>query len=60
MEDIKNKSNSDLVKIQKELSEEFNKVREDMVKLYDYWNLIEKKYMEVHNELNNRFGVNNK
>jgi len=60
MENIKNKSNSDLAKIQKELADEFEKVRKDLIRIYDYWNSIEKKYNEVTNELNDRFGVNNK
>jgi hypothetical protein len=60
MENIKNKSNSELSKIQKELHDEFNRVKSDLIKLYDYWVSIEKKYIEVNNELNNRFGVNNK
>ncbi len=60
MENIKNKSNTELSKIQKELHDEFNRVKSDLIKLYDYWVSIEKKYIEVNNELNNRFGVNNK
>lgn len=57
---IKDKSNSELTQIQKQLSEEFELVRKDLIKLYDYWNSIEKKYNEITNELNNRFGINNK
>lgn len=60
MENIKNKSNTELTKIQKDLAEEFEKVRIDLIKIYDYWASIEKKYKEVTNELNDRFGVNNK
>jgi len=60
MGDIKNKPNSELTQIQKKLSDEFELVRKDLIKLYDYWNLIEKKYNEVTEELNNRFGINNK
>lgn len=56
---IKDKSNSELTQIQKQLSEEFELVRKDLIKLYDYWNLIEKRYNEVTIELNNRFGINN-
>jgi len=60
MEDIKNKSNTELSKIQKEVSTEFEKVRLDLIRMYDYWISLEKKYNEITNELNDRFGVNNK
>ena len=60
MEKIKDKSNSELIQIQKELMDEFERVRKDLIKIYDYWNSIEKKYNEVTNELNDRFGINNK
>jgi hypothetical protein len=60
MENIKNKSNTELTKIQKELSEEFEKVRKDLIKIYDYWVSLEKRYNEITNELNDRFGINNK
>jgi predicted methyltransferase len=58
-ENIKNKSNNELVEIQKKLADEFEKVRTDLIKMYDYWASIEKIYNEVNVELNNRFGVNN-
>lgn len=58
--DVKNMSNTDLTKIQKELAIEFDSVKMDLIKLYDYWASIEKKYHEVNNELNDRFGVNNR
>jgi len=58
--DYKNKSNSELTKIQKELSDEFEKVRGDLIKLYDYWVRIEKEYLIITSELNDRFGINNK
>jgi hypothetical protein len=57
---VKNMSNTDLAKIQKELTIEFDSVKIDLIKLYDYWVSIEKRYHEVNNELNDRFGVNNK
>ncbi|MFN7656375.1 MAG: hypothetical protein ACK5OW_01135 [bacterium] len=60
MEKIKNKSNAELIEMQKKLKDEFEKVRIDLVKIYDYWSLIEKKYNEINNELNDRFGINNK
>lgn len=60
MENIKNKPNSELNKIKLELKTEFEKVRIDLIKLYDYWMSIEKNYKEIEEELNERFGVNNK
>ena len=60
MENIKNKSNNELSKIQLELKTEFEKVRVELIKLYDHWVSVEQKYNEVTKELNERFGVNNK
>lgn len=61
MEDrIKNKSNTELAKMQKETADEYEKVRHDLLKIYNYWMSLEKKYNEIVIELNNRFGVNNK
>ena len=60
MENIKNKKNSELTQMKKELSDEFDKVRKDLIKIYDYWVSIEKKYNEVNTELNDRFGINNR
>lgn len=60
MENIKNKSNAELEKIKKDLAEEFERVRVDLIKIYDHWVSVEKKYTEITNELNDRFGINNK
>lgn len=60
MENIKNKSNTELAKIQKDLTDEYEIIRTQLLKKYDYWLSIEKKYNEVVLELNNRFGINNK
>lgn len=60
MENVKNKSNNELIQIQKELSTEFEKVRKDLISIYDYWVSIEKRYNEVTIELNSRFGIDNK
>jgi hypothetical protein len=60
MENIKNKGNVELTQIQKELATEFESVRKDLIKVYDYWISVEKKYNEVTNELNSRFGIDNK
>ena len=46
--------------MKKELADEFDKVRKDLIKIYDYWVSIEKRYNEVNTELNDRFGINNK
>ena len=47
MENIKNKGNVELTQIQKELATEFESVRKDLIKVYDYWISVEKKYNEV-------------
>lgn len=60
MENIKNKSNTELAKIQKELADEYELIRTQLIQKYNYWLSIEKKYNEIILELNNRFGVNNK
>jgi hypothetical protein len=60
MENVKNKSNIELAKIQKDLGEEYELIRNQLLQKYDYWLSIEKKYNEVVLELNNRFGINNK
>ena len=60
MENIKKISNNDLARRQKELSVEFEKVKTDLIKLYDYWVSVENEYNKINNELNDRFGVNNK
>ena len=57
---IKDKSNNELIQAQKVLSTEWLKVKGDLIKLYDYWMSIEKSHNEINDELNNRFGVNNK
>lgn len=59
-ENIKNKPNAELEKMKKDLADEFEKVRKDLIKVYDYWVYIEKRYKEVTNELNDRFGINNR
>lgn len=60
MENIKNKSNNELSKIQLDLKIEFEKVRIELIKLYDHWISIEQKYNEITKELNERFGIDNK
>ena len=46
MENIKNKSNTELAKIQKDLADEYELIRTQLLKKYDYWLSIEKKYNE--------------
>jgi len=60
MEKIKNKSNKELMEMRKNLQDEFERVRIDLIKLYDYWNLIGKSYNDIDKEINDRFGINNK
>jgi hypothetical protein len=60
MENIKNKSNSELNTLKKDLANEFELVRNELIVVYDRWLSIEKKYNEITEELNNRFGINNK
>lgn len=60
MENIKDKSNIELNRLQLELKSEFERVRGELIKMYDYWITVEKRYNEVMEELNDRFGINNK
>lgn len=60
MENVKNKSNIELNKRKVELQTEFEKVRVELIKLYDYWVSIEKEHNIIMEELNDRFGINNK
>ena len=48
MEKIKDKSNKELTKIQKELAEEFEKVRKDLINIYDHWVFIESQYSSCY------------
>lgn len=51
---FKNMSNSDLQVFRKKKSDEFSKVKIDIVNLYDYWLKIESDYNEITEELNKR------
>jgi hypothetical protein len=51
---FKNMSNSDLQVLRKKKSDEFSKVKMDIVNLYDYWLKIEGDYNEITEELNKR------
>jgi hypothetical protein len=51
---LKNVGNSDLLKLRKDKIEEFEKVRMDIVKIYDYWRKVEGEYNLIHSECNKR------
>jgi len=52
--EIENKSNSDLLLLQKQKRDLFEKVKYDIVKLYDYWVSIEMDYNQITEEINKR------
>ena len=54
MENIDKKSNSELQSLKKELSDKFELVKLDVVKVYDYWKQIESDYYKVDKEIKNR------
>jgi len=52
--DIKNKTNSELLLERKLKMDEFERVKMDIVRLYDYWMSIESDYNMLTSEINNR------
>lgn len=52
--EIGNKTNSELLLIQKQKKDLFEKVKYDIVKLYDYWTTIESDYNQITEEINKR------
>lgn len=52
--EIENKTNSELLLIQKQKRDLFEKVKYDIVKLYDYWTSIESDYNQITEEINKR------
>jgi hypothetical protein len=52
--EIENKTNSELLLIQKQKRDLFEKVKYDIVKLYDYWTTIESDYNQITEEINKR------
>jgi hypothetical protein len=52
--EIKNKTNSELLLERKLKVDEFEKVKMDIVRLYDYWMSIESDYNMLTSEINNR------
>ena len=53
---IENLSNSELELLKKQKKDEFESVRFKIVKVYDYWNSIEKDYLDINEEINKRSG----
>jgi len=54
MKDLDKKSNNELQSLKGEISVNFEKVKLDIINLYDYWKTIEEDYIDVVNELNKR------
>lgn len=52
--EIENKTNSELLLLQKQKRDLFEKVKYDIVKLYDYWTSIESDYNQITEEINKR------
>lgn len=51
MKDLDKKSNNELQSLKLELKDKFEKVRFDVVKVYDYWQSIGEDYNKVNKEL---------
>lgn len=54
--EIKSLSNSELELIKKEKRDEFESIRLKIVKMYDYWESIERDYLDINEEINKRNG----
>jgi hypothetical protein len=54
LKDLDKKSNMELESLKKELRDRFEKVRFDVVKIYDYWQSIGYDYEKVNKELKQR------
>lgn len=52
--ELENKSNSELLLLQKQKRDEFEKVKFDIVRIYDYWQSIESDYNQIMEEINKR------
>lgn len=52
--EIENKTNSELLLMQKQKKDLFEKVKYDIVRLYDYWTTIESDYNQITEEINKR------
>jgi hypothetical protein len=54
MKNLENKTNSELELIKKQKIEEFYKVKQQIIGLYDYWNKVESDYKSITEVLNKR------
>jgi hypothetical protein len=52
--DVRNMSNSELELLRKDKRDEYEKVRLNIVQLFDYWMRIETDYNKIESELKNR------
>jgi uncharacterized protein YqgQ len=52
--ELEKKTNSELLVLQKQKRDEFDKVKTDIVRLYDYWMSIESDYIQITEVLNKR------
>jgi len=52
--ELENKTNSELLLLQKQKRDLFEKIKYDIVKLYDYWTKIEMDYNQITDEINKR------
>ncbi len=53
---LKNLTNSELELLKKEKREEFESVKTKIVRIYDYWESIERDYIDLNEEINRRNG----
>lgn len=51
---LKNISNSELLKLRNEKKEEFERVRFKIVEIYNYWEQVEHEYNQIFSEINKR------
>tara|TARA_R110000803_G_scaffold208838_1_gene277842 strand:- start:2926 stop:3126 length:201 start_codon:yes stop_codon:yes gene_type:complete len=51
---IENISNSELLLLRKEARDRFEDIRFKIVKIYDYWESIEREYNDLSEEINKR------
>lgn len=47
-------NNEDLLKIRREKIDEFERVRLDIIKIFNYWRKVESDYNLIHEECNKR------
>lgn len=51
---LKNISNGELLKLRNEKRVEFERVRFDIVKIFNYWKKVESDYNQIFSEINKR------